>query len=360
MKRAIWSEFLPWHWVEADLLRLSAAGLQLNLALPAQAFPDPALAQLLRAAAAQNVPVGAWLLLPDRQGYWPNAENAQEFSQWVQVFLDWLEQQHLQVSELIVDLETPLALSRFMKGNLLRGLQLEWQRCLSAHNHEQFLSATALFSDLVQQVHQVGLKIQAVTYPFVVHDAQVGNTAFQELLQIPVTPVPWDRISLMVYRSSFQDLWPWPLSSWLVGHYISTARQAFSQPVVAALGVIGSIGKLSESGFRDPDQIGRDLAAAKAAGAAGIELFSLDGMHQLGAPLDWLRLFQTPPAQTEATLGDKLLLQSLNQSHRMLTGLYRRFWARSKSERPPSPLLAPDPNAPAPQKACADPEPSSN
>lgn len=358
MKQTVWSEFLPWRCVEADLPWLKAHHLQLNLAIPAGSFPNPDLAQLLKSAHALEVPVGAWLLLSDRDGYWPNAENAAIFFQQALIFLDWLEKQALQVTELIIDLETPLALSRFIKGQLLQGLQLEWQRWFSERNHEQFHLAIEIFQNLVKTAHQAHLKIEAVTYPFVVHDAQANNTVFQEFLQIPVTPVPWDSVSLMVYRSSFQDFWPWQLSSWLVYYYMHTARQCIHPPVMAALGVIGSIGKLNESGFNQPDEMRKDLAAAKAAKAEGIELFSLDGMHQLGAPLNWLSLYSSSAIQPKATPGDTLLLHSLNQSHRLLSKLYTHFWAPSKSERLPSPLRAPTQNDHCPQKAFSDPDPS--
>jgi len=352
VKHAVWSEFLPWQCVEADLPRLKQYNLQLNLAIPARSFPNHKLAKLLKSAQQQGVPIGAWLLLSDKDGYWPNAENARLFYLHVISFIDWLDKNKLQVTELIVDMETPLALSRLMKGRLIQGLQLEWQRWLSQKNHEQFLSAQEIFHKLVKTVHQANLKIEVVTYPFIVHDARANNTAFQEFLQIPVTSIPWDSISLMVYRSSFQDFWPLPLSSWMVYQYITNARKYLNQPIKAALGVVGSIGKLNESGFNNPDEIRRDLAAAKAAGAQGLELFSLDGMHQLGAPLNWLPLFSSPAAIPRARPADLLLFQSLNHSHKILSGLYKHFWAQSKNEKLPSrphDLLQ---NAPSPQKGC--------
>ncbi|MEZ0372891.1 MAG: hypothetical protein ACAI44_27615, partial [Candidatus Sericytochromatia bacterium] len=166
-----------------------------------------------------------------------------------------------------------------------------------------------------------GLRIQVVTYPFLVHDAAAGNTAFQEFLQVPVTPVAWDRIALMVYRSSFQDVSPLRLSSWLVYHYLELARRVLEAPVIAALGVIGSIGKIAEGGFREVDEIRRDIAAARAAGVETLQLFSLDGMHQLWAPDEWLRLYPTPAARPEPGRGDLLLVQTLRQAHTALSGL---------------------------------------
>lgn len=321
MSHAVWSEFMPCRWVEGDLERLQRFGLQLNLALPPARLQDPDLNRLLSAAADRGVPVGAWLLLEDSQGYWPNAENAGAFSELVSRFLDRLEREQLKIAEIIVDMETPLALSRLLKGRLVQGLQLEWQRWQSPLNQERFNNSTDIFTNLVGDLHSAGLTVQVVTYPFIVHDAAAGNLAFQTFLQVPVTPVPWDRISLMTYRSSFQDLSPLRLSSWLVWHYLDLARRVLDVPLSAALGVIGSIGKITEGGFRDVDDIRADIAAARAAGAESLQLFSLDGMHQLGAPEDWLRLYSTLPGKPAALPGDRMLLQTLRRAHALLSGL---------------------------------------
>lgn len=321
IRHAVWAEFLPYRWLSGDLDRLAARGLQLNLAIPAGRLREPGLAELLRAAAAQGVPVGAWLLLEDAQGYWPNAENAGLFCEQVARFCAWLEAGALSVAEIIVDMETPLALSRLLKGQLLRGLQLEYRRWQSPRNAETFAAATARFRQLVADLHRFGLKVQCVTYPFLLHDVLAGDTVLQQFLQVPVTPVPWDALSLMIYRSSFQDVMPLPLSSWLVYHYARLARERLELPVIAALGVVGSIGKIAEGGCRDLDDMRRDIAAARAAGVDTLQLFSLDGMHQLWAPDPWLNLFSTPANMPASTPGDRLLVETLARAHTLLSRL---------------------------------------
>ncbi len=343
MSHAVWAEFMPYRWVQADLKRLSHAGLQLNLAISlADAFSSD-LKKLLQTAEAEGVPVGAWLLLSDQQGYWPNATNAKLFCNGVAYFIDWLSSQKLSVHEIIVDMETPLMMSRLLKTQLFRGLKCEYQRWLSPENHQQFWEGAAHFQRLVKDLHQLGLRAQVVTYPMIVHDLAAGHTAFQEFLQVPVTPVEWDQVSLMVYRSSFQDLLPFAISAELVYRYFELAKQVLpTTPICAALGVVGSIGKVSEGGFQNPDALRQDLAAARAAGIESAQLFSLDGMHQLGNPQDWLSVFQAQPARPQPLAGDRLLWQGLLQSHRLLSQQYTRFWTESKNAGLPSRLHAPD------------------
>ena len=335
---------MPYTWVQADLKRLAAHGLQLNLAISLARPFDAQLRQLLLAAEAEGVPVGAWLLLDDAQGYWPNASNAAVFCQAVARFVDWLHVEKLSLCEIIVDMETPLMMSRFLKTHLFKGLKWEYQRWLSVSNHLQFWEGVAHFKLLVRDLHQQGLRAQVVTYPMIVHDLVAGQTAFQEFLQVPVTPVEWDQISLMVYRSSFQDLLPFAISADLVYRYFKLAKDVLpTTPLCAALGVIGSIGKVAEGGFQDPQALRQDLAAARAAGITSAQFFSLDGMHQLGNPQDWLKVFQTKPARPEPLPGDRLLWQGLLQSHRLLNQQYKRFWAQSKNAALPNRLHVPGP-----------------
>lgn len=345
MSHAIWAEFMPYSWVQADLKRLAAHHLQINLAISLARPFDNTLKQFLRAAAAEGVPVGAWLLLDDQQGYWPNASNASLYCKEVARFVSWLETERLSIREVIVDMETPLMMSRLLKTHLLRGLKLEYQRWLSLSNHLQFWEGVDHFRQLVRALRQAGLRAQVVTYPMIVHDLVAGQTAFQEFLQVPVTPVDWDQISLMVYRSSFQDLLPFAISADLVYRYFKLAKTVLpNTPVCAALGVIGSIGKVSEGGFQDPQALYQDLAAARAAGVTHAQLFSLDGMHQLGNPQDWLAVFEAKAARPQSLPGDRLLWQGLLQSHRLLSQQYRRFWAQSKNAGLPSRLHALNPN----------------
>ena len=344
MSHAVWAEFMPYSWVQADLKRLAAFDLQLNLAISLATEFSTDLKRLLQAAAAEGVAIGAWLLLDDRHGYWPNATNASLFHKGVERFIDWLASEKLSVREIIVDMETPLMMSRILKTQLFTGIKLEYRRWLSADNHLQFWQSVSDFKQIIRDLHQVGLRAQVVTYPMIVHDAQAGNTAFQEFLQVPVTPLDWDQISLMVYRSSFQDVLPFRISAELVYRYFALAQHVLHQPVCAALGVIGSIGKVSEGGFQDPQALREDLGAARAAGVHSAQLFSLDGMHQLGNPQDWLSVFHAKAQRPQPLAGDRLLWQGLLQSHRLLSQQYTRFWAQSKNEGHPNRLHDPAPN----------------
>lgn len=286
---ALWAEFMPYHWVAGDLPLFKHYDLALNLAIPSSQIGSPDLRALLQRAAILAVPVRAWLLLPDAQGYWPHAGNAVVFAETAHRLMDWLEAEKLPLPVLIADLEPSLADSLHLRQLLLqRHLPALWAHLRQSGRAQKLASAQAVFNRLIQELHQRGTQAWAVTYPLVVEDALADNTCFQELLQLPVTGVNWDALSLMTYRSSFRDLLGFTLSAHFVKDYFEDARRCFALPLQAALGVVGTVGKLSEAGYREPGELAADCQAARQAGVSEIQIFSLDGMHRALTPRDWL------------------------------------------------------------------------
>jgi len=286
---ALWAEFMPYHWVAGDLPLLQKHALALNLAIPASQIGSTELRALLLRAALLEVPVRAWLLLPDALGYWPHAGNAKIFAETAHRLMDWIAAEQLPLPVLIADLEPSLADSLHLRQLLLqRHLPALWSHLRQSQRALKLAEAREVFNQLIQELHQRGTQAWAVTYPLVVEDAQAGNTCFQELLQLPVTGVNWDALSLMTYRSSFRDLLGFALSPHFVKDYFEDAQKCFAQPLQAALGVVGTVGKLSESGYREPGELAADCEAARQAGVSEIQIFSLDGMHHALTPGDWL------------------------------------------------------------------------
>lgn len=288
---ALWAEFMPYHWVAGDLPLLQKHALALNLAIPASQIGSTELRALLLRAALLEVPVRAWLLLPDALGYWPHAGNAEIFAETAHRLMDWIAAEQLPLPVLIADLEPSLADSLHLRQLLLqRHLPALWSHLRQSQRALKLAEAREVYNQLIHELHQRGTQAWAVTYPLVVEDAQASNTCFQELLQLPVTGVNWDALSLMTYRSSFRDLLGFALSPHFVKGYFEDARTCFGQQlqVQAALGVVGTVGKLSESGYKDPSELAADCEAARQAGVSEIQIFSLDGMHHALTPGDWL------------------------------------------------------------------------
>jgi hypothetical protein len=316
---AVWSEFMPYHWVLGDLSLLQRQGLALNLAIPSDQMGQPALRQLLIQAALQAVPIRAWLLLPDQQGYWPNASNAKEFALLVHRFLDWIETEKLPLPIVIADLEPCLADSQHFKQLLLqRHLPALWAHLKQSQRQAQLSNACQIYNRLIQELHQRGTQAWAVTYPLVVEDAQAGNCCFQELLQLPVSGVAWDALSLMTYRSSFRDILKLPLTASFVQNYFQDAKNCFDIPIQAALGVVGRVGKLSESGYRSPSELAADCQAVRSAGVSEIQVFSLDGMHLSLTPADWLGAMQREQADIPGHISDRAVRLLLKLSNGLL------------------------------------------
>lgn len=326
---AIWSEFLPYSWVKGDLPRLAEHGLELFLAIPESRVGSPELKNLLKAAEVQGVKVGAWLLLSDDKGYWPNSHNVEHFTRLSHDFLDWLSREKIALPQIIVDLEPDLRWSAELKGLALQKSMVQLFKTLKqSRSQTRFLAATEGYNRLVQQMHQRGVEVMAVTYPLVIDDLAEGNTLLQELLHTPVSTVQWDKVSLMTYRSAFQELLAMKLSPHFVKDYLADACRFFDMPVCGALGVIGQVEKIEGSaGYRDPLELKRDLAAARATRVSEIHLFSLDGMHQSLTPGDWLRALSSEHELEKPFRKDKWVRKGIQLTRN------RWLWATRSPDR---------------------------
>src|SRR5438309_499226 len=102
---AVWSEFLPFAQVGDQLALLQRKHVALYLAIHQEQIGDPELLALLRRAQARGVEVRAWLLLPDADGYWPNAGNVEQVKGAVRQFLDWTRAAGVAVPWVVLDME---------------------------------------------------------------------------------------------------------------------------------------------------------------------------------------------------------------------------------------------------------------
>ncbi len=290
----VYSEFLEPNAIEAVLPALAQRHIHLNLALPEARIGHAQVAALLRAAHQQKVRTRLWLLLSREQGYWPNESNAAAFRSAVLRLLAWIRSDDLPVDAIVFDMEPALAYAEALladKDQLKRTL---WR--LQAHrNPDAFETAKALFIEAVADVHAQGLKAVVVTVPQVLDDLQDGDEHLQDALDVPVTGVPFDEFSFMVYQSVFAETLGTPLGPGLIRSYAQDAVRYFGDKASLALGLVGRAGIVEPQGptYTDPKALQEDIAAALGEGIGRLELYSLDGMLGLGSPAAWLNTSRT-------------------------------------------------------------------
>jgi hypothetical protein len=302
---AVWSEFLPFAVVEAQLPALKARGCMLFVAIKPEHIGSPALLSLWRAAKAQGVPIRPWLLLAPGAGYWANKWNASQVRAHVHLFLDDLKSNGLSTEWVTLDVEPPATLTKQLGTSLSHFDLVAARRALVDSSHSASLfEARASYQQLVDELHQAGVKLHAVTSSSVLDEPDSGQYRMQSALGTPIEGVAWDEVTFMAYRPEFEKL-VGGLGADLVYRYAIDAKRMFGDRAGMDVGEVGSPGyPVPSPGYTDPAQLQADLAAVRAAGIGRADIYSLDGMVQLGGVGRWISApaAARPPRSLKAAL----------------------------------------------------------
>ena len=288
--RGAYSEFLPFEELEAELDTIAEHRIELSVAIQGTDIGDPALESMLRSARRRGVPVRAWLLLTDEEGYWPGEDNLPAFEALVDAFWTWNEDEALEVEWINVDLEPPLSLSNELAAALEGGdLGPAVPLLLEQVDREEHLASRTAWAAAVDRWHDRGIKVACDALSYVLDDFADGDPDLQDMFESPVEGVPWDEVGFLVYQILYQDSDGNQLGPDLVRSYTETAVGQFGDRTAIALGTIGNTGKNTTIvGYAEPGALHADEAAALAAGAPHVLLFSVDGMKGEGGLPRWL------------------------------------------------------------------------
>jgi hypothetical protein len=290
---AVWSEFVAYERVVEEIPTLAEFETELYLAVRPDDVGEPLWA-LLREAADHGVLVRLWLQLPE-EGLWLNVSNVSQFGEFAIQIVQAAELEGVPVDWLIFDIEPSLELAVMLREatddlvGLLRILRTQY-------DPDAFALAVEELSQLIVGLQQQGKQVMAVTLPWTIDDFIDGDADLQNFFNTPVAGIPWDEVSVIVYRTFLADLFGLPLSTAIVGRYATDARVLYHDRAEIAVGTIGTPGILVPRGYEDPRALARDISAAVNAGITRVSIYSLDGALELGGLRRWLSAFQNLPA----------------------------------------------------------------
>lgn len=290
----VWSEFVPSREAQRHLPALAAHGAELYLALREGELDEDTWA-LLAASREAGVPVRAWLQIPDA-GTWLNETNIGDFRRFSDRLLTDAAGRGLSPEWIILDIEPALMLGEALRRAATSGdLPSLVELLADQYDPAAFAQAARELAGMVDELHVRGVRVMAVTLPWVVDDAVDEDTDIQDLLNMPVRGVDWDEVSVIVYRPVLEEyLGGVSLSSSVVQRYAIAAQRYFGNRVELALGNIGSPGLLVPAGYTDPADLTADLAAARSAAITRVSVFSQDGMIEQGGVSRWLDAMARP------------------------------------------------------------------
>jgi len=248
---------------------------------------SPERAAVVRRLNEAGIPVIAWQLLPQEQGYWFNLGNAPQAAARYADFGAWTAKHGLQWAGVGVDIEPDIHEIQQLLGDKERLLPTLLRR---AFDNERLRRAQVAYSALVTQMRTDGYRVDSYQFPFIVDERKAGSTLLQRVAGL--ADVPADREVLMLYTSFLRPRGPGVLWSY--------APDAQSVGVGSTGGgvEVGGIGDIPPLNW---DEFSQDLRLARC-WSDDIHVFSLEGCVRQGF-LAWLKTFDwaqpiTPPLAT--------------------------------------------------------------
>ncbi|MGB8643950.1 MAG: hypothetical protein WCF84_01830 [Anaerolineae bacterium] len=164
-----------------------------------------------RAAAVQQlnragIPMIAWLLVPQAQGYFSHIGNAPESTARYQEFRSWTQTYGLQWEAVGLDIEPPLDELRQMTREPLPVLRLWASRLF---DNERVLQGLNGYRELARRIRADGYRVESYQIPMIVDERQLGSTFLHHFMSL--VDVPVDREVLMLYSSLIPPHGPGPL-----------------------------------------------------------------------------------------------------------------------------------------------------
>jgi len=303
---------------------LRALGASVSLGLLDLSAERAGIVQRLNAA---EIPVVAWLLLPEAQGYWFNLDNAPEAIAFYADFRAWTETYKLQWDGVGLDIEPDMReLKKLLAGDR-RALLMLLRRFMDA---ERLKRASAYYAGLIAQIRADGYRVDEYAFPFVVDERKAGSQLVQRFLGLVDLEV--DREVLMLYSSFMRPfghglLWSFAPSAGSIG--------------VGSTGGGVTIGNVDQVPPLTWDELARDLRLAHA-WSDDIHIFSLEGAVRQGylsrlLTFDW-EAPVTPPLrefrQVECVRrGLRAILWASANPGLVLAGAAVFFWLISRLAR---------------------------
>lgn len=273
----MWCETLAYDEVARPALAALLRERAIDLLLAVRPEQLGALDPVVRGLQAAGVFVGLWPMVDDADGRWASVSSAGPLL----AFAERVIAAAPTCDELILDLEPPIATMTAWKAGRPGPLHLPSRR--------RFRDARTAYADAVTR-WRAERRVTTAILPSLA--AELGGEWLEWLSGTPMSALPVDRHSVMAYTSLFEG---W--SRGVIGRRGAEAllvtcarllRLRFGERAAISLGCVDTGALGDEPAYRDPGELARDVALARAAGLTEISVFDLGGMIRRGPAERWL------------------------------------------------------------------------
>ncbi|NPV57583.1 MAG: hypothetical protein HPY76_13055, partial [Anaerolineae bacterium] len=278
-------------------------------------------AEIVKRLSNAGVPVIAWLLLPETDGYWFNLDNAQQAARCYGQFKLWTEEHNLQWDAIGLDIEPDIRLIHSIRKDKWQALRFMYHKFANASRHKQ---AVQDYRALIIQMRVDGYKIESYQFPYIIDDRKAGSTMLQRLTG--VVDIPADKEVLMLYSSFMRDLGP--------GILVEYGKNAQAISVGSTGGGVDLEGVIDNKPLTW-EELERGLLFAKAY-TQELFIFSLEGCYHQGfleriTLMDWTRDVTSTPDRRVAIArkGLQATLWLLARPYILIAGMIFGVWFTS-------------------------------
>ncbi len=155
-------------------------------------------AKVIKRLNKAGIPVIAWLLLPEDEGYWFNIDNYEQAAARYKAFKTWTEKFDLQWAGVGLDIEMDIKDTR----TLLEQKQTRKFLSTLLHrymNKRRVFRARQAYEVLVSQIHADGYLVESYHLPFISEERRAHSTVLQRT--VGLVDFQADREVLMLYSS---------------------------------------------------------------------------------------------------------------------------------------------------------------
>lgn len=276
MHRRVWCETLPYEDLVAPAVLAPLRAHAITVLVAVRPWQLDELPPVVARLQGEGLPVGVWPMLDDADGRWLSVESA---SRWVELASEVIARAP-RCDEVVLDLEPPLAsVLGWMRG---RPTLPRWT------GGAAFRTARAQLTAAIDAFRP--RRVTTALIPLLALEG--AGQWMQFLLGTPASRLPVDRHSLMAYTSLYEG-WSYGVvgrrnAERLLTTTARLARARFGGRAALSLGCVGAGAFGDEPAYRDPSELARDVALARAAGIDELSVFDLGGMVRRGPIEQWL------------------------------------------------------------------------
>jgi hypothetical protein len=205
---------------------------------------------IIRKANHLGVPVKAWFVAPLSHGTYANEDNADFEYDAVRAFDRWRRDEHLDIPEVIFDLEFPAG---------------DQAPAAAPNDPSHQCAAIRKYGRIIRWAHAHGLVISGTPMPFLLDDLDNGDMALADSINAgPLLPYGYDHVYLQAYRTYSNTGTDYPLQ------YLSRVHRYFGKAGEISLG-----DTTMGPPYQSVDALVDDVRAAASLGATAIPIFEL-------------------------------------------------------------------------------------